>query len=96
MLRRSLRVIGLVAMLTLASCGGGSSPGSTSNPAPSEPATTRPAPPAEVATPRATTEPTDAFPVTIRHEYGSTVVPREPQRVVALSNRFGDAAFALG
>ncbi|MDQ3640665.1 MAG: ABC transporter substrate-binding protein [Actinomycetota bacterium] len=49
-----------------------------------------------MATPRATTEPTDAFPVTIKHEYGSTVVPRAPQRVVALSNRFRDASFALG
>ena len=46
--------------------------------------------------PTATTRPRDAFPVTIEHRYGSTTVPAEPQRVVALGLTDVDPMLALG
>jgi len=46
--------------------------------------------------PTATTGPRGAFPVTIEHRYGSTTVPAEPQRVVALGLTDVDPMLALG
>ncbi len=81
-------------VVALVGCGGESSSGSTSNaPAPTQPA---PATGPEVTVPRATTAPTDAFPITIKHELGSTVILRAPERVLAMTTAFRDAAFALG
>lgn len=94
---RSLAVpiIGLV-MMTLVGCGGPSSSKSASEQPDREPAVTAPTTPLEVVTPKPTSEPTDAFPITIKHELGSTVIPGAPQRVLALSSRYRDAAYALG
>lgn len=98
-MRRSLpaptfTAICLVVALTLVGCGGESSSGSTSGaPAPTQPAPTTAS---EVTVPRATTAPTDAFPITIKHELGSTVIPRAPERVLAMTTAFRDATFALG
>jgi len=45
----------------------------------------------------ATTPPSEgAFPVTIPHAFGETVIPAEPQRVVAIGWGSADAAIALG
>jgi iron complex transport system substrate-binding protein len=38
----------------------------------------------------------DAFPVTIEHKYGKTVIPAEPQRVVTVGFSDQDALLALG
>lgn len=89
--------VGLAATLILGACGGDSSPSSTpESPLTEAVPTTAPVTTGDVGTPPQTSEPTDAFPITITHELGSTVIPQPPQRVVALNNRFRDAAFALG
>lgn len=84
-----------VVMMTLAGCGGSSS-NSASDETSRGSTVTAPATPSEVVAPKPTSEPTDAFPVTIKHELGSTVIPAAPQRVLALNTRYRDAAFALG
>ena len=93
----SFTAVCLVVALTLAGCGGGeSSSGSTSSaPAPA-PAGKAPVTASEVTAPRPASAPTDAFPITIQHGMGSTVIPRAPERVLAMTTAFRDAAFALG
>ncbi|MFF2369205.1 ABC transporter substrate-binding protein [Agromyces sp. NPDC058110] len=46
--------------------------------------------------PNYTTEPTDAFPVTVEHQFGETVVPSEPQRVVVVGLTEQDILLELG
>jgi iron complex transport system substrate-binding protein len=67
-------------LMALAACGGGSS-GTAPPPTPAGPAA-----PAE----------NGAFPATITHEFGQTVVPAAPQRVVSLGYTDQDAILALG
>ena len=43
-----------------------------------------------------TTEPSDAFPVTIEHRFGETTVPAEPQRVVVVGLTEQDILLELG
>jgi iron complex transport system substrate-binding protein len=77
----------VVVLLTVVGCGGASSSDSS---APTQPAAS------EVTVPRAASAPTDSFPITIKHKMGSTVIPRAPERVLAMTTAFRDAAFALG
>lgn len=46
--------------------------------------------------PNYTTEPSDSFPVTIEHEYGETVIPSEPQRIVVVGLTEQDILLELG
>ncbi len=78
----------LVLTMLLVAC---SSTPTTSNP--TIPAT--PAPTTILATSVPTTAPS-AFPVTITHKYGSTTIPSEPQRVIALGYTDQDPILALG
>lgn len=99
--------LGLVALLVVAGCGGDGASGppagpSTSSAAPSgasgpstdgaRPKTVRHA---GVVAPELMAA-TDSFPVTIEHAFGSTVIPTEPRRVVALETFDLDTTFALG
>lgn len=43
-----------------------------------------------------TTDPTDAFPVTVTHRYGDAVIPAEPQRVVVVGVTEQDILLELG
>lgn len=51
---------------------------------------------APAAPPTTDPAPTGAFPVTVEHSLGSTVIEREPQRVVTLGSTEVDVALALG
>lgn len=51
---------------------------------------------ASAENPDYTTEPSDSFPVTIEHQYGETVVPAEPQRVVVVGLTEQDVLLELG
>jgi len=53
-------------------------------------------PAATAENPNYTTEPTDTFPVTVAHEFGETVVPAEPQRVVVVGITEQDVLLELG
>ncbi|MHA6627550.1 iron-siderophore ABC transporter substrate-binding protein [Pseudonocardia sichuanensis] len=48
------------------------------------------------ATPDAAPAPGSAFPVTVPHKFGETVIPAQPQRVVALGYTEQDAILAFG
>lgn len=83
---RDLRSIGslLVVSILLASCGGSeqaSDATSTSSPE---------------AQSQQGTQAEEAFPVTIEHKHGSTVIPAEPKRVVSLGFNEHDFILALG
>lgn len=82
----SLAVAGVCA-LGVAACGDGGDDGAATTPTTSASATT--------AAP-ATTAPTPAFPVTVEHALGTTVVPAEPQRVVSVGLTEHDTLLALG
>ncbi|WP_232664824.1 iron-siderophore ABC transporter substrate-binding protein [Pseudonocardia sp. TRM90224] len=49
-----------------------------------------------VAPPPAASGSADAFPVTIEHKYGSTTIPAEPKRIVAIGYQEHDFIYALG
>ena len=87
-LRRKALVVGVVAAMALAACGSDSKSSSTTAAA----ATTAGAPSAAPAgsTPEA------AFPVTITHKYGDTVVPEQPTKVLSVGFSDQDAILALG
>jgi iron complex transport system substrate-binding protein len=51
---------------------------------------------ADAENPNYTTEPSDSFPVTIEHEYGETVIPSEPQRIVVVGLTEQDILLELG
>ncbi len=51
---------------------------------------------ASAENPNYTTEPSDTFPVTIEHEYGETVIPAEPQRIVVVGLTEQDILLELG
>lgn len=81
-LRRAVAATTAVALMTLAACGSDdSSPDAAER-------TDAPVTDAPVTD--------SAFPVTIAHAFGETVVPDEPQRVVAWGWASADAAIALG
>ena len=46
--------------------------------------------------PNYTTEPSDTFPVTVEHQFGETVIPSEPQRVVVVGLTEQDILLELG
>ncbi|SKB00173.1 iron complex transport system substrate-binding protein [Agreia bicolorata] len=46
--------------------------------------------------PNYTTEPSDSFPVTVEHQFGETVIPSEPQRVVVVGLTEQDILLELG
>lgn len=46
--------------------------------------------------PHYTTEPSDAFPLTVEHEYGETTIEAEPQRVVSVGLTEQDVLLELG
>jgi iron complex transport system substrate-binding protein len=46
--------------------------------------------------PNYTTEPTDSFPVTVEHQFGETVIPAEPQRIVVVGLTEQDILLELG
>lgn len=69
-------------------------PPAAASPSISEPATTEPATTEPATTEPATTEPAD-FPRSVTHALGTTDVPAEPERVVALDRSLVDAALAL-
>ena len=46
--------------------------------------------------PNYTTEASDAFPVTVEHDYGKTVIPAEPQRIVVVGLTEQDILLELG
>jgi iron complex transport system substrate-binding protein len=92
----------LVLGMVLLGCGSGddsgdatsptpasSIPGSTAEPSVTEPAApgTEPGPPPTESDP-ATPETTGGGPRIVEHQYGSTEVPADPQRIVALSEEF--------
>ena len=51
---------------------------------------------ASAENPNYTTEPSDSFPVTIEHEYGETIIPSEPQRIVVVGLTEQDILLELG
>ncbi|KQQ01580.1 MULTISPECIES: ABC transporter substrate-binding protein [unclassified Rathayibacter] len=51
---------------------------------------------ASAENPDYTTEPSDSFPVTLEHQYGETVIPAEPQRVVVVGLTEQDILLELG
>ena len=51
---------------------------------------------ASAENPNYTTEASDTFPVTIEHEYGETVIPAEPQRIVVVGLTEQDILLELG
>lgn len=84
-------------MSTLAACGGGSPASRSDSRSSNEPSNeSSNQSPSELATPASASQPTDPFPITVSHDLGSTVIPRAPQRVLALSIRDRDTTFALG
>lgn len=78
---RALSIMLLTSFALLASCGDDTD-GSSTEPAAATVPSSSPASDAEAA-----------FPVTIEHRYGTTVIPDEPERVVAAG--FNDADYAL-
>lgn len=81
MLRRTILIIVLLSLL--AACSG--------RPTAVQPTAT----PAPIPTTAPATA-TNVFPVTIAHKYGSTTIPSEPQRVIALGYTDQDPIIALG
>lgn len=82
-------IVALLIVTLLAACGGAPAVTTTSTTTvPLETATV----PLETAAPSAV----DAFPVTIKHKYGSTTIPEAPRRVIALGFNEQDAILALG
>jgi iron complex transport system substrate-binding protein len=75
-------VAAAVIAATTAACGGSDDPSSST---PESPASSAPA-----------TEVTGAFPVTVEHAFGSSVVPAEPQRVVVAGLNEVDYLYSLG
>ncbi|MFB2600282.1 iron-siderophore ABC transporter substrate-binding protein [Herbiconiux sp. P17] len=51
---------------------------------------------ASTENPDYTTEPSDSFPVTVEHQFGETVVPAEPQRIVVVGLTEQDILLELG
>lgn len=87
MLGRRLRFVAatLIAFAVVAGCGSDDQAAVvTTAPAASTPAT------------NPQTMPTSAFPVTIQHLFGTTVVPSEPQRVVVAGLNEADYLYSLG
>jgi iron complex transport system substrate-binding protein len=78
-------------LLTAAACGGDDEGdgGATAEPA----ATTEPA---ATSSPGAGSEAIDTFPVSVDHEFGTTEIPAEPQRVVSVGLTEQDMLLALG
>lgn len=90
--------VGLVVLVALSACGGESSPGQPDDQASNGPTAPDPSNGSsyDVTTPLSVSEPTDAFPITIDHVLGSTLIPSPPQRVLALATEERDTIFALG
>lgn len=89
-MRAALTLIGLLAMmLFLAACGAQSQSAATTE----APATTAAA---ETATPPASTESTDTGLRSITHLKGTSEIPMQPQRVVALSAAYIDHMLTIG
>jgi iron complex transport system substrate-binding protein len=51
---------------------------------------------ASTENPNYTTEPSDSFPVTVEHQFGETVIPAEPQRIVVVGLTEQDILLELG
>ena len=82
--RAAVRRCSALALAAVIVAGCGSDDRSSASSAATAPATT------------ATTVDVDAFPVTIEHAFGSTVVPAEPQRVVVAGLNEADYLYSLG
>lgn len=92
MISRRTVIVGFVAALALAACGSDSTSSTTT--AGSGATTT--AAGASTTGAASSTPATDAFPVTITHKYGETVIPEEPTKVISVGFTDQDAILALG
>ncbi|WP_405583057.1 iron-siderophore ABC transporter substrate-binding protein [Streptomyces sp. NBC_01190] len=93
--RRAGRIAGLLASVTLL-LGGVAACGSTDSRTDSTTDSTTGTAGATAGPSDAGKNPSDAFPVTIAHKYGSTTITSQPQRIVTVGLTDQDAVLALG